>query len=224
MSEFKEACVLKLFTFSMCIKEMHFLFQVLNACVCICVSGSGVLVYVSIDLWWAARRGVGGRQSGRAQKGSHRKEKEDISMELVTTGRGWAPIQLAWRLYQRMCVTGGLGGALHCAAPCASKAEASRCDLPHRECCGISTPPWHVFSFAAMEILLLLLTLCVCFDTWLMLLGCVSLCICRTLHGSQPVGRGPEPLLGCSGLKQSTTKDCFTLLHCAQHINIIILY
>lgn len=125
--------------------------------ICACAPVSGVPVYLSIDLWWAAQRGVGGRQSGRAQKGSHRKEKEDISMELVTTGRGWAPIQLAWRLYQGMCVTGGLGGAMHCAAPCASKAEASRCDLPHGECCDISTPPWHVFSFAAMETFLLLL-------------------------------------------------------------------
>lgn len=107
-------------------KGKTFLLQVLNAYICAYVRDSGVLVYLSIDLWWAAWTGVGGRQSGRAQKGSHRKEKEDISMELVTAGRGWASIQLAWRLYQGMCVTGGLGGALHCAAPCASKAKRPR--------------------------------------------------------------------------------------------------
>lgn len=39
--------------------------------------------------------GVGARQLDRAQKGRHRIEKEDISLELVTVGRGWAPIQLA---------------------------------------------------------------------------------------------------------------------------------
>lgn len=37
--------------------------------------------------------------------------------------RGWAFFQLAWGLYQGMCVTGGLGGAVHCATPSASKAE-----------------------------------------------------------------------------------------------------
>lgn len=186
---------------------------------------SSVLVYLSIDLWWAAWRGVGGRQSGRAQKGSHRKEKENISMELVTTGRGWAPIQLAWRLYQGMCVTGGLGGAMHCAAPCASKAEASRCDLPHGECCGISTPPWHVLSFAAKETFLLLLMLYVYFHTWFMLLGC-RVCLCVFVEycmGPQRVGQGPEPLLDCSGHTQSITKDCFTQLHCIKHIITIIL-
>lgn len=92
------------------------MFQVVNADICACAPGCGVLVYVSItwssDLWRAARMGEGGRESVRAQKGRHRIEKEDISLELVTVGRGWAPIQLAWRLYQGMCVTGGLGGAI----------------------------------------------------------------------------------------------------------------
>lgn len=92
---------------------------------CPCVADCGVHVYLSItwssDLWWAASVGVGGRQSGRAQKGRHRIEKEDISLELVTVGRGWAPIQLAWRLYQGMCVTGGLGGAIIALLPAQAK-------------------------------------------------------------------------------------------------------
>lgn len=112
----------------------------------------------------------GVRQSGRAQKGRHRIEKEDISLELVTVGRGWAPIQLAWRLYQGMCVTEAwVGPSLRCSLRKQSR-EASRCDLPHGECCGISTPPWHVFSFPAKETTLLLM-LCVCFDICVVLFG-----------------------------------------------------
>lgn len=109
---------------------LHFFLRVVNVYICACVPHCGLLVYLSItwssDLWWAAWPGVGGWQSVRVQKGRHRIEKEDISLELVTVGRGWAPIQLAWRLYQGMCVTGGLGGAMHCAVPCASKAERPR--------------------------------------------------------------------------------------------------
>lgn len=65
---------------------------------------------------WAEPRGGG--HSARVQGGRHWKEvesreKEDISLELVSAGRGWAPFQLAWQLYQGMCVTGGLGGAMH---------------------------------------------------------------------------------------------------------------
>lgn len=93
---------------------------------------------------WAVRHGAG----WAAQNVAGVREKEDISLELVTAGRGWAPFQLAWRLYQGMCVTGGLGGAVHCAAPFASKADAKWCDLSYGVCHGISTPTWHVFSFA----------------------------------------------------------------------------
>lgn len=65
---------------------------------------------------WAEPRGGG--HSARVQGGRHWKEvesreKEDISLELVSAGRGRAPFQLAWQLYQGMCVTGGLGGAMH---------------------------------------------------------------------------------------------------------------
>lgn len=70
---------------------------------------------------------VGGHSSC-VRGGQHK-----IKLELVSEGghffgvshcrRGWAFFQLAWGLYQGMCVTGGLGGAVHCATPSASKAE-----------------------------------------------------------------------------------------------------
>lgn len=40
---------------------------------------------------WAARHGAG----WAAQNVAGVNEKEDISLELVTAGRGWAPFQLA---------------------------------------------------------------------------------------------------------------------------------
>lgn len=72
---------------------------------------------------WEAQNGVGAIQ------------KEDISLELVTMGRGWAPFQLAWRLYQGMYVTEGQGGAVHCAPPpFASKSERPRDVIGLMEC------------------------------------------------------------------------------------------
>lgn len=68
---------------------------------------------------WTLRQGAG----WAAQNGARVWEKEDISLELVTAGRGRAAFQLAWRLYQGMCVTGGLGGAVHGATPSASTAH-----------------------------------------------------------------------------------------------------
>lgn len=74
----------------------------------------------------------GGQQGAgwAAQTGARFRKKKDISLELVTAGRGWAPFQLAWRLYQGMCETGGLGGAMHWAAPFARKAQGQR-DVIH---------------------------------------------------------------------------------------------
>lgn len=98
-----------------------------------------VLVYLS----WTWRLG-GGTQAGcrvqgagwAAQNEPGLREKEDISLELVTVGRGWATFQLAWRLYQGMCVTGGLGGAVHGAAPSASGAQRQS-DVIHLVDCGV---------------------------------------------------------------------------------------
>lgn len=74
-----------------------------------------VWLFVLLFIWAEPR---GGGHSARVRGGRHWKEvesreTEDISLELVSAGRGRAPFQLAWQLYQGMCVTGGLGGAMH---------------------------------------------------------------------------------------------------------------
>lgn len=76
------------------------------------------------------------------------REKEDISLELVTVGRGRAPFQLAWRLYQGMCVTGGLGGAVHWAAPSASKAKRQSDAICVVDCGVVFLLTCHMFLFA----------------------------------------------------------------------------
>lgn len=87
---------------------------------------------------WALRQGAG----WAAQNGAELREKEDISLELVTAGRGRAAFQLAWRLYQGMCVTGGLGGAVHWATPSASTAQR-RSDVIRLVDCGVVFLPFH---------------------------------------------------------------------------------
>lgn len=70
----------------------------------------GVLLMEFGVVWWSDKQG--GRGGGSQNRGGVR-EKEDISLELVSVGRGWALFQLAWQLYQGMYVTGGLGGVVH---------------------------------------------------------------------------------------------------------------
>lgn len=137
-----------------------------DAIKCAYLTECGVLVYLSrtwrwrgVCVWWTDCRVVGGGRSGRVQGWAAQneagvrvrvREKEDISVELVTVGRGRAPFQLAWRLYQGMCVTGGLGGAVHWAAPSLSRAQRES-DVIHLVGCGVVFPLFDtacVFLFA----------------------------------------------------------------------------
>lgn len=99
---------------------------------------------------WALRQGAG----WAAQNGAELREKEDISLELVTAGKGRAAFQLAWRLYQGMCVTGGLGGAVHWATPSASTAQR-RSDVIRLVDCGAVFLPFHTgMCFCLLSVLL----------------------------------------------------------------------
>lgn len=70
-------------------------------------------------------------------------------------GRGWASFQLAWQLYQGMCVTGGLGGAVHWAS-----ARRRSNVISNTGRCGVTPPLAHTVSSLFSPLLLLTASHC----------------------------------------------------------------